>query len=569
MTSLTNILFNNPQSFVQTDDNYFATKGILMQSERSKCLYVVKNHIQLLLLTKIIKLKNSKIIHKDIDYADIKKYNFISYDQFKEYLIQRKDRYDIFDQIFIPINETKNVDLFLIIKILNSIRKDKISLSNVCYILRNDSIEASYDLKMNKNNTFVYNNNLKICINYNNQDKKNINYQIIEDIQNIKENDRNILIILDKAKDVQHMYYHLMKTLDKKNYFVNTIYNFNSRLNFLDRKDEDKVMIYVISSELTIRIPLNNIGYIFDSFIHNNHYISKDRANKYINYFTAPLFEEEEQQYYLTRYVSCEFFSNTYAYDIPDLKHNLFYYNFLILMDNSYDPISIFKNFIDIGTITKIFSTLTNLKIINQNKIIIDYKLLFSLDLYLRPSLLILKAYEEKQSVYAFIVLAAIINHSENGFFVHKKSCSGMIKHYLDAYIKYSKEIKSINPDTDVLNDWCDRENIKKDVFYNIISSIKKVCNIMSLQTKITLGLFDTDKLIQLAIPYLLEIYVGYVYKQIDKHMHHYSNDFTVIKIFNSESDYPDNIISFKNIKPNYKSGNMDTANFYIGFNLQ
>jgi hypothetical protein len=590
--SLTTVLLNKPISFVITDDNLFATKGVLTQSGRSKCLYVLKNINEILLLTKTLKLKNSKILHKDVDFSSLEKYNFISYNLMKEYLIERKDKYDLFDQIFIPINETKNVDLFLIIKTINQIRKDKKIISNICYILRNNSIEASYELKLEKDNVFTHNCKLDVDINYSGKHglrkgDKNLNFTIIDDIESTRiEQNKNILVILNSAKDIQHMYYHMLKKLDKRKYFVSSIYASGpNKLNYIDRKDEEKIMVYLLSSDLTIRIPLPDIGYIFDSFVYSSDsggqifYNSKDRANKYINYFSPTeyinLLEEEEQEekFHLTRYVSCEYFENSYAYDVPSMGLNLFYHNFLLLIDNSYDPIGIFRKFIDMGAIGNIFTTLNNLKILNENKIIINYKILFSFGLYLRPSLLIMKAIEKKEPVYPFIVLASIINHSEYGFFIPsvQKGCcnSGMLKKYLDVFVKYSKEIRSINPDRDALNDWCDKESVSKVIMNNILNSIRNISHTISSDQKILLGLFDSNNLIQRSIPYLLDIYIGFVYKQVDRHVHHYSNDTTVVKIINHESDYPQNVISFKSVKPAYKSkDNMDTITFYLGFNI-
>lgn len=592
---LSTILFNKPISFVITDDNLFATRGVLTDSNRSKCLYVLKNINEIMLVSKLIKLKESKIIHKDVDFASLKKYNFITYNLFKEYLIEKKEQYNLFDQIFIPINETKNVDLFLIIKMINKIRKDKINICNVCYILRNNSIEASYELKLKKDNTFIHNNSLEVTINYSPTDlrkgDKNINFTIIDHIQSTKiEANKNILVILNTGKDVQHMYYHMLKKLDTRKYFVSSIYASNpDKLNFIDRKDDKKIMVYLLSSDLTTRIPLPDIGYIFDSFVYSSssgqaYYNSKDRANKYVNYFSPTQYidlldfeDEEAEKFHITRYVSCEFFEKSYAYDVPCLGPNMFYYNFLLLIDNSYDPIDIFKNFIDMGAIGNIFTTLNNMKIINNDKVItVNYKMLFSFGLYLRPSLLIMKAIENKEPLYPFIVLASIITHSENGFYIpmlHNRSAkSGMLKEYLDVFIKYSKELKSINPDRDALYDWCDAEQVNKIKITNILNSIKNICHVISYEHKITLGLFDTNNLIQKAIPYLLEIYVGFVYKQVDKHVHHYSNEISIVKIDNSESDYPENVISFKSVKPAYKnrktSGSMDTITFYLGFNI-
>ena len=187
--------------------------------------------------------------------------------------------------------------------------------------------------------------------------------------------------------------------------------------------------------------------------------------------------------------------------------------------------------------------------------------------------MLIMKAIEKKEPIYPFIVLTSIINHSEHGFFVpsiQSGSCnSGMLKNYLDLYMKYSTEIKSINPDRDTLYEWCESNGVNKIVMTNILNSIKNICHVLSYEHKMVLGLFDTNNLIQKAIPYLLDIYVGFVYKQVDKHIHHYSNDISVVKIVNNESDYPENIISFKSVKPALKTiDNMDTITFYLGFNI-
>lgn len=581
--SLTSILFNNPISFVITNDNYYATKGILLQTERNNILYVVKDTNEVILLTKFLKIQDSKIIHKNEDFSSLKKYNFITYKLYKEYLIERKERYDIFDQVFIPINETKNVDLFLIIKIINQLRKDKNNISNICYILRNDSIEASYELKITKSNTYTHNNKVNKVINYSPQTDirkgdKNINFVIIEDINKLDvDNGKNILVILNNTKDVQHMYYNMSKKLDTKKFFISSIYTTLDKLNYVDRRDDQKTMIYIISSDLTMRINLPDIGYIFDSFVYSNSnnqvfYNSKDRANKYVNYFSPSIIEEEDEKFYLTRYTSLEFFEKSYAYDVPSLHPNLFYHNFLLLIDNSYDPIAIFKKFIDASNINNIYTTLNNLKILNENKIIIDYKNLFSFNLYLRPSLLIMKAIENNEPVYPFIVLATIINYAEDGMFKSRvESNSGMLKTYLDIFLKYSKEIKNINPDNEELKNWCNENNVILNVMQNILNSIKHICHIIALKQKIVLGLFDSNNLIQKAIPHLLDIYVGFVFKQVNKHMHHYSNEITVVKIANSESDYPDNVISFKSVKPGYKNkekSSMDTIVYYLGFNI-
>ena len=584
--SLETVLFNNPVSFVITDDNRFATQGVMLQSQRSNMLYLVKDDHMALLLSKNLKLKDSKIIQKDIDFEDIKKYNFSTYEVFKEYLINKKSKYNIFDQIFIVINDTKNIDLFLVIKLIGQLKKDKADISSVCYILRNSSIEASYDLKMKKTNTFTQNNELDVDITYSEhtykKNDKSMNYDIIEDVK--MDVDNNMLVILNTTKDVQHMYYHMVKNLDSSKFFIVSIYvSENNTLNYYDRKDPEKTMIYLISSDITMRISLPGIQYIFDGFgysgsgnLGKSFYNSKDRANKYINYFSADLehpTEDSDQGYHIKRYTTKDFFENTYAYDVPDIRQHFFYYNFLLLIDNNYDPVMVFKKFIDMNMIKNIYNVLHNMKILNMNKILIDYNFLFSLDLFLRPSLLIMKAIKSGLPIYPFIVMACIINYSENGFYKEKHSYPGMLKSYLDTWIKYSKEKQTISIEKEDLFVWAEQNNLNKYVFYNIVNEVKRICDIVSNGGhNLELGLFNTDNLIQAAMPHLLEAYGGYVFEEIEKHSHHYSNGKNISKIANNESKYPKNVISFKSTKPSYdkrKSSSMDLIVFYLGFNTK
>lgn len=579
--SLEKILFNNRVSFVITNDNLFATKGVLLDSGRSNILYLVKDDFQLLFLTKMLNFKESKVLYDKFDIDNLSKYNLTTYSNMKKKLLNTSAM-DV-DQIFIPINDTKDVDLFLIIKLLKSIKN-----ISVCYILRNDSVEVSYNFEIKKENTFIMKNKINVDIKYHNvgidqrKDKRNINDMIIEDIGKVVKG--NVLVVLNSSKEIQHMYYHMTKILDKRKFFITTIYvSDNKNLIFNDHHHHDKKnMVYIISSELTMRVHFFDIKHIFDSFYYNNggdnvFNNSKDRANKYINYFShefnileeidnenKKLLPEEEHKCYLKRYVSKEFFENTYAYDVPNINPNLLYYNFLLLKKNKYEPGTFYKNFIDNSTIVNITNTLDNLKLGEM-----DFELIFSFDLDLRPSLLINKAIEKKIIIFPIIVAAVIINHASNMFFREKKSYSGMLKSYLDVWIMYSEEIKTLSADKDKIFEWAENKYLNKHVFYNIVSSVKKICeNLANKDYIVELGLFDTNKLIQIVMPLLLEVYSGYVFEETEKHIHHYSNfnSKKSVKIINNEIKYPEKIISFKMNNRKHKE-ELNTVIFYLGFN--
>jgi hypothetical protein len=528
-------------NFVITDDNKYATAGIISESE-GKIAYVETTKERATLLSYFI---NNSVVIDSSEAEPSSKINIVVADVMKEWVILGKY---FFDTVFVPLNTTKNIDIFLIINGWD--KKNKLTL-----ILRNDSIETSYGIKINKKNTTIHNTkNLSPEINYFEKIfKKGDQKVLFEVVESSKSVDKNTIIVAPSAKDVQFLFYHLTKVLDRNKYYVSTIYIDRNELKFNIRKDESKIIIYIIESELCTRIPFPDISYVYDVFSYsaggNTFYNSRERAGSYINYIN-------KGGGGCLRYTSKDFFQGTYPYDIPNLTYNSYYYSYLLLIENGQNPFSVFKKFTSEETIRNVYNNLWKLSILNMNQIMIDYKTVFSFGLFLKPSMLIYKASMSKKiPLFPVIVLASIIHNSEVFFYSKKYYGENMLLSYLKEWCVFADEIKNLNIRKDELDKWSFSRGINKNVFANILMDVKRIYELLSPE----LGIFSPENLLTASKDIMMEVYKEYVYTIENKHAKIYSNGKTPAKLEYYGKDTPDRVISFRRVK-----GDMDKITFYL-----
>lgn len=359
--------------------------------------------------------------------------------------------------------------------------------------------------------------------------------EISEKINEVRLPGKIALIIVPGEIESQYIFRKL-KTTRNENHAVFQL----NQTNFVRYNTKEKTKIFIMQSNNMIPLPYENIELIYDTYM-----VSNPQKTNYASKEHLEILKTYLRKGKIHMMTSKEFFDNSPNFLYKFIPYNDIYKFYIeAIRENVYNPDLLLTGYLSPDNLDRVKKTLKNLNILNKGKIMVDEKLLFSIPLSLRASLLIYKVIEEKKNLplFPFIVLATIIDTFRGN--IESKDEDPLI-YYLDLWLDFCKEFGDLKVEKDKLREWTKQNEINCYLFENILNKVIEIYQILSKKMIIDIGIFNRDNLMKKSLKYLERSYKEFLFHLKDKQEYIYTNGKEETKLKRYQDKYPEKVISF------------------------
>lgn len=336
-----------------------------------------------------------------------------------------------------------------------------------------------------------------------------------------------------------------------------------------------KATVLLMSHPLMIPLPYQNIKLIYDGFMREIQPMIIKYSSKEASLSLGGYLRSKDT---LLRMTTQEFYDKGYAYDIRFIPFYNIYKIILNLVDNNLPPRDILKDLIPDDKLDLIIQDLEDMHVIKDNYIMINKDKLINIPLNFRPSYFLYKCLEKQDNIYPYIIIANLINFTnKNLIYTANSSTEDILKEkfqlisfedplvvYLEIWIKFTKDLGTVNPPKEKIIQWCKDNNIVFDIFFNIIEGVVKTMDYLGTFNNINPSLLDSSLAVIKSLDLLNYVYKKFLYQIDDREKKIYTNgqDMVVLQNFSNKNEDIEKFISFNRHRYPQKE-RLDMINFY------